>query len=262
MRIDQLDDAPGASDVIHPDSPGNRSSSVVLVRSRRLLVTGVNRGLGRSLATEFVSRSHEVWGTIRSGDAPPGLAGCVHLDLRDEESIVVAANEIRSATEAIDVLVNCAGADARAFGAANASRGPFDFDAETFTAVLAANATGPMLTTREFLPLLRAGDGAMVVNISSQLGSMQVASRKGNDTAYCVSKAALNMLTVKTASALLDEQIGVVSLHPGWIATDMGGSSATFDLDDVTTIIADTIESLTVADTGRFVRWDGDDHPW
>lgn len=232
------------------------------MRQRRVLITGVNRGLGRSLAEEFISRGCAVWGTSRSGDVPAGLAGRSRLDLRDEASIVSAAREVRDLIDGIDVLINSAGADARAFGAPDDERGPFDLDAETFNAVLAANATGPMIVTRELLPALRAGSDPMVINISSQLGSMQVAERKGRDTAYCVSKAALNMLTVKSASALLGDRIGVVALHPGWIATDMGGPSAPLDLDDVSATIADTIESLSFADTGRFVRWDGHDHPW
>ncbi|MCL4162063.1 UNVERIFIED_CONTAM: hypothetical protein GTU68_060935 [Idotea baltica] len=124
------------------------------------------------------------------------------------------------------------------------------------------NVTGPMVMTTALLPLLRKSDAAMVVNISSQLGSMQVAARKGRDSAYCVSKAALNMWSVKAAASLRPEGIGVVMLHPGWVQTDMGGPSGELTLDDAATSVAATIGSLTVADTGRFVRWDGHEHPW
>jgi len=226
------------------------------------MVTGVGRGLGRSLASQFVSRGHQVWGSSRDGRAPDGLAGCVELDLRDEPSIVAAAAGVGAMTDGIDVLINCAGADARAFGATEDDRGPFEVSADVFTAVLEVGATGPMIVTREFLPLLRAGSDPMVINISSQLGSMQVAARKGRDTPYCVAKAALNMLTVKTAAALRDQGVGAVALHPGWINTDMGGPSAPLELDDIVETIALTIETLNFADTGRFVRWDGHDHPW
>ncbi len=47
---------------------------------------------------------------------------------------------------------------------------PFDFDADTFNSVLAANVTGPMMVTRCALPLLRRGHDLMIVNVSSQLG--------------------------------------------------------------------------------------------
>lgn len=226
------------------------------------MITGVNRGLGRALAEVFVERGHRVWGTSRTGDALPGLVSCPHVDLRDEASIVAACEQIGAETDAVDVLVNSAGADGRSFGAGEDHRGPFDFDADVFNAVIEANVTGPMLVSRHLLPLLLRGDSPMIVNISSQLGSMQVAARKGRDTAYCVSKAALNMLSVKSAAALRNDGVGVVMLHPGWLATDMGGPNAQLPVAETSETIASTIESLTVADTGRFIRWDGHDHPW
>jgi NAD(P)-dependent dehydrogenase (short-subunit alcohol dehydrogenase family) len=232
------------------------------VQLRRIVITGVNRGLGRELAERLVERGHRVWGTSRNGAAPRGVVSCAHLDLRDEGSIIDVAHHVGQETDGIDLLINSAGADARSFGASEADRGPFDFDAATFNAVLDVNVTGPMLVTRYLLPLLKNGSSPMIVNISSQLGSMQVAARKGRDTAYCVSKAALNMLSVKSAAALHEDGVGVVMLHPGWIATDMGGPSAPLGVEATSRTIAATIEALTIADSGRFVRWDGHDHPW
>ncbi len=195
-------------------------------------------------------------------DLGGSLAGCVALDLADESSIVAAASTLGGEIESLDLLVNCAGADARAFGAPESARGPFDFDATTFEAVMNVNVTGPMLVTRHMLPLVRRGTDPMIVNVSSQLGSMQVAARKGRDTAYCVSKAALNMLGVKSAEALRPDGVGVVMLHPGWVQTDMGGSGAPMTIEESSIAIVDTISELTIADTGRFIRWDGHDHPW
>lgn len=232
------------------------------MQSKRVLVTGVGRGLGRALAERLVANGNEVWGTTRTGDMDLQLAGCVALDLADEPSIVAASVELSRRMSGLDVLVNCAGTDARAFGASEDDRGPFDFDAAEFNAVLNVNVTGPMLVTRHLLPLLRSGNAPMIVNISSQLGSMQVASRKGRDSAYCVSKAGLNMLSVKSSAALRHEGIGVVMLHPGWVQTDMGGDSAPMTIDESSAAIVHTLDSLTLADTGRFVRWDGQDHPW
>ena len=112
------------------------------------------------------------------------------------------------------------------------------------------------------LPLLRAGRDAMVINVSSQLGSMALAQTMGADTVYNVSKAALNMLSLKTATAVRDDGIGVVMIHPGWVRTDMGGPSAALTVDESANAIVDTIESLSIEDSGRFIRWDGTDHPW
>ena len=230
--------------------------------SRRFFVTGINRGLGRSLATVLVDRGHEVWGSTRSGESDVAVAGCVRIDLGDARSVDSGMDELRARIDALDVLVNCAGTDARAFGAADDARGPFDLDAETLASVLVVNVTGPMLVTMGALDLLRARDASMIVNVSSQLGSMQVAARKGRDTAYCVSKAALNMLSVKSAAELRSDGIGVVMMHPGWLNTDMGGSDADGDVDLAAAEIERTIAALTIDDSGRFIRWDGSDHPW
>ncbi len=232
----------------------------------RVLITGANRGLGLVLARQLIARGDQVWGTARDPEAAAlaalGPAGIVSMDLADEASIVAAVAAIAEQTAAIDLLVNCAGIDARAVGAPAAARGPFDLDGETFTQVTRINATGPMIVTREALPLLRAGIGSIVLNISSQLGSMVVGASMGNDTAYCVSKAALNMFTVKAAAALRAEGITVVAMHPGWVRTDMGGDAAPLSADESATSIISVVDGLTIADTGRFLKWDGSEHPW
>ncbi len=230
--------------------------------TKRTLITGIGRGLGRELAQRLHDDGHEVWGSTRDGETDLDIAGCVALDLADESSIVAAAATLNAAVDSLDLLVNCAAVDARAFGAPENDRGPFDFDADVFNSVMNVNVTGPMLVTRHMFPLLRNGTDPMVLNISSQLGSVQVAAGKGRDTAYCVSKAALNMLSVKSAAALEPDGVSVVMMHPGWVQTDMGGANAPMTVAESGSAIVETLASLTLADTGRFVRWDGTDHPW
>ncbi len=231
----------------------------------RILVTGANRGLGHELVRQWLATGHDVWGAARSPRPEALLAlepsGVVRLDLGDESSIVAGLDALRSEVDGLDLLVNCAGLDARAFGVDD-PRGPFDVDASVMNEVMRINATGPMLVTREALPLLRAGSNPLVLNISSQLGSMEVGAGKGRDTPYCVSKAALNMWSVKAAAGLRPEGIGVVMLHPGWVSTDMGGTSAQLTPPESAAAIVATVSGLTIADSGRFITWDGADHPW
>lgn len=214
------------------------------------------------LAEILVERGDQVWGTSRNGDAPPGLQGRVSMELRDEASVIAAAAEIASQTDGVDLLINCAGTDARSFGASRGESGPFDLDADTFNAVMEVNATGPMLVSRHLLPLIRSGHDPLILNISSQLGSMEVGKTMGADTSYCASKAALNMVSVKAAAELRGDGIAVVMLHPGWVQTDMGGSSAALTVEESGRAIVETIDGLSIADTGRFILWDGTDHPW
>ena len=238
--------------------------------TRTIVITGVGRGLGAEIAERFGERGDRVWGTVRAGrrghadrmETAGMLAGVVEMDIGDEESVVAASAELRQRIDHVDVLINCAGLDARAFDVPADERGPFDVDANVFSEIMRINATGPMMVTRELLGLLGNAGAPLIVNISSQLGSMQVAATKGRDTAYCVSKAALNMWSVKAAVHLRAEGIGVVMVHPGWVQTDMGGPTAPLTPLESSTAIADTIDGLSLADSGRFLRWDGTDHPW
>ena len=116
------------------------------MRGRRVVITGVGRGLGRRLAEALVEAGDAVWGTSRNGDAPEGLRGWVTMELRSEVSIAAGSAEIASQTDGIDLLINCAGTDARSFGAPPGERGPFDLDAETFNAVMEVNAMGKGVT--------------------------------------------------------------------------------------------------------------------
>lgn len=231
----------------------------------RILITGANRGLGLELARTWIAAGHEVWGSARTTEPADFLqlepAGSIILDLGDEASIVAGLDALAAEVDSLDLLVNCAGIDARAFGVQD-PRGPFDVSAEHVNEVTRINATGPMLVTREALPLLRAGSEPLVLNVSSQLGSMQVAATKGRDTSYCVSKAALNMWSVKAAVALQEDRIAVVMLHPGWVSTDMGGPSAQLTPPESAAAIVETVAQLTFDDSGRFITWDGADHPW
>lgn len=234
--------------------------------ARSVFITGANRGIGFELARQLVERGDHVWGAARQAEPEQLLAlqpaGTVTMDLADESSIVAGMSSLAGQTSSLDVVINCAGIDARSTGGEDNARGPFDLNAASFSAVSEVNVAGPMVVTREALPLLRAGTNPFVINISSQLGSMNFAANAGSDTAYCVSKAALNMLTVKTAAALRAENIGAVMVHPGWVSSDMGGSSAPLTPIESAAAMIATFDALTMNDTGRFITWDGRTHEW
>ena len=223
-----------------------------------VVITGAGRGLGASLVKEFEGVGADVLAAARSGSRC-GSRVYPPLDVGDEASI----NEFAASVDCpVDVLVNNAAIDARALGAAADDRGPLDLSAEHLLAQTRVNAVGPMLLTRALLPRLEEAADARVVNVTSQLGSMWYGAEHGNDIGYNASKAALNSVTVQTAGVLKAKSIIVVALHPGWVRTDMGGPSAPLSGDESAAAIVDTVSKLTLADTGRFLRWDGSDHPW
>ena len=229
---------------------------------RRIFITGIGRGIGHALARSLLDRGHEVWGSTRTGEVDLPVAGCVGLDLLDTNGIPSVAAALGARLDGLDTLVNCAGVDARAFGAENDRRGPFDVDAEAITSVLAVNVTAPIVLATALLPLLELGRQPLLLNISSQLGSMEVGASAGRDAIYNASKAALNMWTLKAAAELAERGGAAVALHPGWVQSDMGGSAATLTTTESADAIAATMDSLGPDDNGRFIRWDGTDHPW
>ncbi len=100
------------------------------------------------------------------------------------------------------------------------------------------------------------------MNISSQLGSTAVGRTNGRDIGYNASKAALNLITARTASLLRPEEVIVVAVHPGWVRTDMGGTEASEDAGDAVQCLIRTINTLSGDDSGRFLKADGTTHPW
>jgi NAD(P)-dependent dehydrogenase (short-subunit alcohol dehydrogenase family) len=79
---------------------------------------------------------------------------------------------------------------------------------------------------------------------------------------YSISKAALNMATVQSAHALLGQRTNVLALHPGWVRTDMGGAQAAIEPADAVRGMLKVIDAMTLANTGRFLDWQGKTLPW
>ena len=79
---------------------------------------------------------------------------------------------------------------------------------------------------------------------------------------YSMSKAALNMLTVRLARSSGSRNRLAVSISPGWVATDMGGSGANLSVEESVSKMMVAIQSLTPADSGRFIDNRGNSIPW
>jgi NAD(P)-dependent dehydrogenase (short-subunit alcohol dehydrogenase family) len=232
--------------------------------TERVVITGANRGLGLALAHRYHERGDVVLaGCRRPGDAAElrALTDHVHaLDLGDEASIDAFAAALGD--DAIDVLINNGGIDGRSLGAGDDDRDVLQLSPEHFMGEIRVNTLGPLLLVRALLDRLQAAARPRIVNVSSQVGSMEIAARMGRDIGYTASKAALNMVSVKLAGRLREDGVVVVSLHPGYLRTDMGSASADLDPAEAAADIADLADRLTLAESGSFLRWDGSVHPW
>lgn len=231
---------------------------------RQCLVTGANRGLGLEFCRQLLARGAHVVATARHPAQAhelnrlvgehPGRLHVLPLDVADPRSEAELARELPLVLgdAPLDLLVNNAGLlhSGERFGHVAAASLEDSFR---------TNAAGPFLLTQALAP--RLADGAVVANLSSQLGSIERTTRFGTPT-YCISKAAQNMATRLLAHALADRRIVVVALHPGWVATDMGGEQAPLAPTQAVEGLLRVIDGLRAEDSGRFFDWQGEPMPW
>tara|TARA_E500000331_G_scaffold189851_1_gene182686 strand:- start:568 stop:1275 length:708 start_codon:yes stop_codon:yes gene_type:complete len=232
---------------------------------KQIVITGASRGIGLEMARILIAQGHSVYGAVRNPDGATDLqaagpAGILKLDIGDIESINNFCNELAETIDSLDILVNNAGITSNDLGADRRQCNPWQIDPQVVLEETRINALGPMMITRGLVDLLESGDNPVVLNTSSQLGSMVIGAMMPFDVAYNVSKAAVNMITVMSAST--NKNICFVTLHPGWVKTDMGTDAAELEVPEAAGAIVDSLLALTIEDSGRFIRWDGTDHPW
>jgi NAD(P)-dependent dehydrogenase (short-subunit alcohol dehydrogenase family) len=118
----------------------------------------------------------------------------------------------------LDILVNNAGINYDAWH--NALNADLDNVRET----METNLYGPWEMIKAFMPLMEANHYGRIVNVSSGAGA--ISSMPSNTPGYGISKAALNVLTIKFNGVIGLSDILVNSVCPGWVRTSMGGSEA------------------------------------
>jgi NAD(P)-dependent dehydrogenase (short-subunit alcohol dehydrogenase family) len=218
------------------------------------LITGANKGLGFEAARQLTAAGHRVWigarDLTRGRRAAEALgAEFVQLDVTDDASVEQAVETVG----ALDVLVNNAGISAG------------EATADDMRAVYETNVFGAVRMLHAFIPLLERSREPVVVNVSSGLGSLGLASDPDRPWAdfsfpvYASSKAALNMLTLKYAGAF--PRMRINSVDPGYTATDFNAHRGTQTVEEG----AETIVryALTAPDgpTGGFFDASGPT-PW
>ena len=224
------------------------------------VITGASRGIGLEMVGQLLASKVDVTALVRQPSKAKALQALAegHSHLRILEADVTRDSDVIRAAESlngktIDVLVNNAGIYMEGDGQLS------ELDPKIVEQTFIVNALGPMRTTKAFLPLLRKSSRPVIANITSKMGSI-ADNGSGGSYAYRMSKSALNMFT-KTLSIEFPQAI-VLSLHPGWVKTDMGGSNAPTEPRDSASGLIHVIREAAAKDSGRFFDFRNESIKW
>ena len=220
-----------------------------------VVITGASRGLGLGFVRHYLGAGHEVWGCFRETSA--GLAGIgnpglhtVRWDVRHRLSS--RGFEDALFPERVDLLINNAGI----YGSPGEDDQSIEGVTETcMREVFDVDCIGPLRVVQQLLPSLVRGRG-VVANVSSKMGSSGDNS-SGGAYAYRAAKAALVTISKSMAIDLGPRGVRVITLHPGWVRTDMTDHQGLIDIDQSVSGIARVIEYVNDYDLGAFVAYDG-----
>jgi NAD(P)-dependent dehydrogenase (short-subunit alcohol dehydrogenase family) len=226
-----------------------------------VLVTGANRGLGLEFVRQYAKDSANVIACARDPDtaqdlkelATPHSAIDIHkLDTSNFRACAALGKQL--AGEAIDIVINNAGY----YGPKQQSADAMDFDGWAYT--LAVNTMGPLAVAQAFHAGLKRGHEKKLITITSGMAS--TAETEGGYLAYRSSKAAVNNVMRNVAIKWRGEGVVSVVLSPGWVRTDMGGSSAPLSPEESVSAMRKIIAGLKLSDSGKFLSWRGHEIAW
>jgi NAD(P)-dependent dehydrogenase (short-subunit alcohol dehydrogenase family) len=192
-----------------------------------VLITGADRGLGLCLVKIFLENGYSVIAGKHNKklieldslkDKHVGDLETVDLDVGNDDSVRKCCERTLQVTDALDIIIN----NAAVLGDVKRNiEDELDFDEITNT--MNINTLGPLRIANVFYPLLmKSGDG-LLVNISSEAGSIGQCGRNAW-FGYCMSKAALNMQSVLLHNYMKEKGGQILILHPGWMKTAIKGT--------------------------------------
>ena len=228
-----------------------------MTTSKTALIIGASRGLGLGLVQRLTEQGWAVTATVRDphkADALKALHGVriETLDIDEIASLEVLMQKLKG--EIFDVLfVNAGLLGPRHQSAAQAT-------AAELGQLFLTNAVAPIRLAERLIGQIRPGTGVLAF-MSSVLGS--VACPEGAELAlYKASKAALNSMTNTFFTQLEEPRPTVLSLHPGWVKTDMGGENAQIDVQTSTTGLVEQLKAYAGEGGHHFINYKGERLIW
>lgn len=225
-----------------------------------VLITGANRGIGLEFTKQYAADGWHVLACCRHPQSAMALQALalsnnnikIHgLDVADFTQIDVLALQLKH--ENIDVLINNAGIyPSSSFG---------DTDYHAWAEGFKINSMAPLKMAEAFVQHITRSQLKQIATLSSKMGSIDD-NGSGESYSYRASKCAVNMVMKSLSIDLKPYGISVVTLHPGWVQTDMGGSNAMISTHSSVAGMRQVIGNTSLANTGRFMAYDGKAINW
>lgn len=228
-----------------------------MAQAKTALIIGASRGLGLGLVQQLHADGWQVTATVRSQtgrDALNALGGVTIEQVDINDGAQVSALQQRLAGQTFDLLFINAGVSGPAHQSVEQA------SVEEIGQLFMTNAIAPIRLAQRLVAQVSKPDGVLAF-MSSVLGS--VANPEGNTMGlYKASKAALNSMTNTFVSELGDSGITVLSLHPGWVKTDMGGDGASLDVQTSCKGLVAQINAQAGQGGHRFMDYQGQAIAW
>lgn len=233
-----------------------------------VLITGTGReqALGFNLVKRYLEAGDVVFATVRKESEAleklreeyPGRLRILCVDIGDTKSVRRAVEEVEKYADHLDILINNA-----VTTAPDCQEHVLKADPDAIAPAFNIGAVGPLRMIQAFFPLLQRSVSALIVNVSSEAGSISACYRT-NMVDYAMTKAALNIMTKTVANAIRPiENVHILSLHPGWMRTNEGNREAPLDPYEHAETLRLLFKERRLKPGGPlFICHDGTEYPW
>ncbi len=228
-----------------------------------LIITGANRGIGLEFVKQYNAAGWRIFAGCRSPEralelnqlaaASEGRISVQPLDVTKPAHIANLAAVLGDTP--VDILINSAGT----YGQDDANFG--NTDEQQWLETLRINTIAPMKIAEALVDNVAKSQRKIIANLSSKMGSIED-NGSGGSYVYRSSKAALNMVMKSMAIDLAPRGITVISFHPGWVLTDMGGPNAEIGTQESVSGMKQVLDGLSFEDSGKFFEYDGSEIAW
>ncbi len=234
-----------------------------------VFITGADRGLGLALVKQYLSEGYVVyagsylsfWHELEQvKNAYADNLTVIPLDVSSDQSALEAKNILLKHTDKLDILINNAGIYLDEHSGNILEKLNFAEMLKMYD----VNTLGPLRVTNALVDVILRGEKKLIVNISSEAGSIGQCFRK-KEYGYSMTKAALNMQSVILQNHLKEYGVKVLAIHPGWVRSYMLGrfnENATVDAEtSALGIYKLTLEKVNMEDP-MYMDYEGNNLPW